>query len=80
MGDIDHESRREAHILAGDYSTSSLLPELYIDLESNPDVRDVIADCSPSHASHLKEKDFHDIYLRTQSRLMAIFPCSLSPQ
>ena len=79
MGDIDHESRREAHILAGDYSTPSLLPELYVDLESNLDIMEIISDCSPSHASQLKEKDFHDIFLRIQVRLTTIFP-SLSPQ
>ena len=31
MGDIDHESRRETHIIAGDYSVPSLLPKLFID-------------------------------------------------
>ena len=79
MGDIDHESRREAHILAGDYSVPSLLPALYIDLQSDSNVMDILSDCSPSQSSQLKEKDFHNIFLRTQTRLATIFP-SLSLQ
>ena len=74
MGDIDHESRRETHILAGDYSVPSLLPELFIDLESNPEIMALIADCSPFSSVHSTEKDFHNIFLRSQSRLKAIFP------
>ena len=74
MGDIDHESRKEAHILAGDYSVPSLLPELYINLESSYDIMSIISDCSPSHADNLKEKDFHAIFHRTQTSLVKIFP------
>ena len=74
MGDIDHESRRETHILAGDYSVPSLLPELFIDLESNLEIMELISDCSPFKSVHSKEKDFHNIFLGTQSRLKTIFP------
>lgn len=74
MGDIDHESRREDHILAGDYSVPSLTPLLFIDLESNPIIMFMIADCSPFKAIQSSEKDFHEIFLRTQNSLLSIFP------
>ena len=74
MGDIDHESRKEAHIKAGDYSVPSLLPQLYIDLESNADVHSIMVDCSPFQSVRSKEKDFHDIFLRTQRSLESLFP------
>ena len=41
MGDIDHESRREEHIILGDYSAPSLGPDKFIDLESIPRVMDL---------------------------------------
>jgi hypothetical protein len=74
MGDIDHESRKEDHILAGDYSVPSLLPELFIDLEADPVIISMIADCSPFKAIQNSEKNFHDIFLRTQKSLVSIFP------
>ena len=74
MGDIDHESRREDHIRVGDYSTPTLLPELFINLESNSEIMAIISDCSPFKSVHSKEKDFHNIFLGTQRRLATIFP------
>ena len=44
MGEIDHESRREDHIRVGDYSTPTLLPELFINLESNSEIMAIISD------------------------------------
>lgn len=74
MGDIDHESRKEDHLLAGDYSTPTLLPELYVNLESNPLVMSILSDCSPFKAIQSSEKDFHTIFLQTQKRLGLLFP------
>jgi len=79
MGDIDHESRKEDHIIAGDYSVPTLLPELYVDMESNPLIMAIISDCSPFKAIQSSEKDFHTIFLSTQQRLAILFP-SISTQ
>jgi len=74
MGDIDHESRREEHIHIGDYSAPSLTPALFVDLSAIPEVMSILSDCSPFKAVQSSEKDFHDIFLRTQKQLGIIFP------
>jgi len=72
MGDIDHESRREEHLAAGDYSAPSLLPQLFIDLESIPRVMEIVRDCEPSKAVQYAVNDFHSIFLNIQSQLSSI--------
>lgn len=63
MGDIDRESRREDHLAKGNFNYApTLLPELFVNLESDVDVMEILALCSPHDAIHTKAKDFHLIY------------------
>jgi len=62
MGVIDHESRREEHLAAGDYDSSELDSQLFIDLESNPAVMSIIAMCNPHNAEHYAVDDYHEIF------------------
>jgi len=72
MGDIDHESRREEHIVLGDYSAPSLLPELFIDLESIPSVMKIISDCEPVNTVQYAVSDYHSIFKNIQNKLSTI--------
>jgi hypothetical protein len=74
MGDIDHESRREEHLVAGDYTAPSLLPHLYIELESDTRFMDLLRRCSPFKAEQYKVDDFHLIFLEISDKLRQIFP------
>jgi hypothetical protein len=62
MGVIDHESRREEHLLAGDYDSSELDPRLFVDLENNPAVMSIVAMCNPHNAEHYAVDDYHEIF------------------
>ena len=73
MGDIDHESRREEHLAAGDYHAPSLLPHLFIDLESDINIMNIISRCSPFKAAQYKVKDFHSIFLEIHGSLRKSF-------
>ena len=72
MGEIDHESRREEHLLAGDYSAPSLLPELFVDLESIPSVMEIVRDCEPSRTTQFEITDYHSIFLNLQRQMSSI--------
>lgn len=72
MGDIDHESRREEHLAAGDYSAPSLLPHLFIDLESVPRVMDIVRDCEPARTEQYKVTDYHSIFMNIQQQITTI--------
>jgi len=75
MGDIDRESRREDHLAQGNTNYApSLLPHLYVDIESNPLIMKIIKDCSPFNPPQHKVNDFHQIFLEIQSTLRVIFP------
>jgi hypothetical protein len=62
MGIIDHESRREEHLVAGDYDPSELAPSLFVDLESNLSVMELISKCNPANPEHYKVQDYHEIF------------------
>lgn len=62
MGVIYHESRREEHLLADDYDSSELSPDLFIDLESNSAVMSIISMCNPHSASCYDVDVFHNIF------------------
>ena len=62
MDVIDHESRREKHLLAGDYDSSELDPVLFVDLENNPAVMSILAMCNPHNAEHYAVDDYHEIF------------------
>ena len=72
MGDIDHESRREEHIILGDYSAPSLVPDKFINLESIPRVMDLIRDCEPFRAPQYVVSDYHLIFQNIQQQLSGI--------
>jgi len=67
MGDIDRESRREDHLAKGNTNYApTLLPQFYVDLESDADIMQIVSFCNPSNAVNTKAKDFHLIYQNIQ--------------
>jgi hypothetical protein len=74
MGDIDHESRREEHLIKGDYNAPSLIPSLFIDLEKSVEFMDILVQCSPSNPAKYKVLDFHDVFLNIHARIQSILP------
>lgn len=72
MGVIDHESRREEHLTAGDYNSSELLPDLFIDLESNSSVMSIILMCNPHNPAHYTVDDYHEIFQNIYGYLRSV--------
>jgi hypothetical protein len=73
MGDIDRESRREEHLANGNINYApSLIPNLFVDLESIPSVMSIIRDCEPARTQQFKVSDYHSIFQNVQRQISQI--------
>jgi hypothetical protein len=73
MGDIDRESRREKHLLDGEFNVSpSLRPELFCNLPSVPAFQSLMAICDPSRSNSSSTKDLHLSFLTIHELLSVL--------
>jgi hypothetical protein len=74
MGEIDAESRKEKHLLLGNLNYApSLVPELYIDLESNSDFVTLLKLINPTNMGANVE-EFFRMFMEIHSILSKLFP------